>query len=111
MSVTTTMTRHGITLPMERIAEFCHRWKIHELALFGSFLRDDFRPDSDMDFLYRFSNDAHWTLLDLNKMDEELSEIVGRDVDLVSRLAVERSRNPIRRRQILSTAEPIYVEG
>lgn len=111
MSTTTTLTRHGITLPADRIADFCRRWKIRELAVFGSFLRDDFRPDSDLDLLYTFADDVHWTLFDLVTMDEELAVIVGRDVDLVCRPAVERSQNYIRRRQILGTAEPIYVEG
>ena len=91
--------------------EFCRRWKIRELAVFGSFLRDDFRPGSDLDFLYTFAADVHWTLFDLVMADQELSAIVGREVDLVSRSAVERSQNSIRRRHILSTAEQIYVEG
>lgn len=111
MTTATTLTRHGITLPMGPIAEFCRRWKIRELALFGSFLRDDFGPESDLDFLYTFANDVHWTLFDLDKMERELAAIIGRDVDLVCRSAVERSRNYIRRRHILRTAEPIYVEG
>ena len=110
MSTTATVSRNGITLPMEQIVEFCRRWKIRQLAVFGSFLRDDFRPDSDLDFLYTFAADVHWTLFDLVTMDQELSAIVGREVDLVSRSAVERSQNYIRRRHILSTAEPIYVE-
>jgi predicted nucleotidyltransferase len=111
MSTLTTMSRHGVSLPMDLISGFCHRWRIRELALFGSFLGDDFRPDSDLDFLYTFADDAKWTLFDLDTMDQELSAIIGRDVDLVSRLAVERSRNHVRRRHILRTAEPIYVEG
>jgi predicted nucleotidyltransferase len=111
VGTSTGITRHGITLPRDRIADFCRRWKIRELAVFGSFLSDDFRSDSDLDFLYRFSEDAHWSLLDLDRMDQELAAIIGRDVDLVSRSGVERSRNFIRRRNILSTAEPIYVEG
>jgi predicted nucleotidyltransferase len=111
MTTATTLTRHGITLPMDQIVEFCRRWKIRELALFGSFLRDDFGLESDLDFLYTFAADVHWTLFDLDKMEGELAAISGRDVDLVCRSAVERSRNYIRRRHILSTAEPIYVEG
>ncbi|MGC8641515.1 MAG: nucleotidyltransferase family protein [Isosphaeraceae bacterium] len=95
---------------MDQIAEFCRRWKIRELAIFGSFLRDDFRPDSDLDFLYTFAVDSKWTLFDLDKMERELAAIIGRHVDLVSRSAVERSRNYIRRRHIISTAESIYVE-
>jgi len=111
MTTTTTLTRHGITLPMEHIAEFCRRWNIRELSLFGSFVRDDFRPDSDLDFLYTFADNVRWTLFDLDIMEAELAPIGGRNVDLVCRSAVERSRNFLRRRDILSTAEPIYVEG
>jgi len=65
MSTTARVSRNGITLPMEQIVEFCRRWKIRQLAVFGSFLRDDFRPDSDLDFLYTFAADVHWTLFDL----------------------------------------------
>ena len=110
MSVSTVISRHGVTLPMERIAEFCRRWRIRELEIFGSFLREDFRPDSDLDFLYTFAKGVHWTLYDLVSMDQELAAIVGREVDLVSRSAVERSQNSIRRHDILSTSEPIYAE-
>src|SRR3954453_16846517 len=98
MSTATTITRHGITLPDDRIAEFCRRWKIRELAVFGSFLRDDFRPDSDLDFLYSFSPDADWTLFDLVTMDQELAAILGHPVDLVARKSIESSENWIRRR-------------
>jgi predicted nucleotidyltransferase len=111
MNTAGTFSRHGITLPMEQIAEFCRRWKVWELAVFGSFLRDDFRPDSDLDFLYTFNDNAHWTVLDLDTMEQELAAIVGRDVDFVCRSSVERSANYIRRRHIMSTAVPIYVEG
>lgn len=110
MSVLTAISRHGITLPMEPIVEFCRRWRIRELKIFGSFLREDFRPDSDLDFLCTFAEGVHWTLSDLVTMDQELAAIVGRKVDLVSRSAVERSQNPIRRNDILSTSEPIYAE-
>jgi predicted nucleotidyltransferase len=109
MSAPTTLTRHGITLPADRIAEFCRRWKMRELAVFGSFLRDDFDAESDLDFLYVFDRDARWGLEDLVTMEEELALIVGRGVDLVSRRAVERSPNFIRRRHILGSAELIYV--
>jgi predicted nucleotidyltransferase len=110
MSVSTAISRHGVTLPTELIAEFCRRWRIRELEIFGSFLREDFRPDSDLDFLYTFAEGVHWTLYDLVTMDRELAAIVGREVDLVSRSAVERSQNSIRRAHILSTTEPIYAE-
>ena len=110
MSSSTAISRHGVTLPIERIAEFCRRWRIRELEIFGSFLREDFRPASDLDFLYTFAEGVHWTLYDLVTMDQELAAIVGREVDLVSRSAVERSQNSIRRDHILSTSEPIYAE-
>jgi uncharacterized protein len=93
----------------DKITEFCQRWKITEFALFGSVLRDDFRSDSDVDILVTFAPDADWSLFDHVDMEEELSAILGRKVDVVSRRAVERSDNWIRREAILSTAEPIYV--
>ena len=98
-----------IPIDREKIAEFCRRWKITEFALFGSVLRDDFRPDSDVDVLVTFAPDAEWSLFDDVDMEEALSAIFGRKVDLVSRRAVERSDNWIRRKAILSTAEPVYV--
>ncbi len=99
----------NIKSPKEQIADFCRKWKIAELSLFGSVLRDDFRADSDIDVLVTFSRDAEWSLLDHMAMEEELSAIFGRKVDLVSRKAVERSDNYIRRNAILETAQPYYV--
>jgi hypothetical protein len=93
----------------DRIEAFCKKWQILELALFGSALRDDFRPDSDLDFLVSFSPNAGWGLLDHAAMERELGEIVGRPVDLVSRKAVERSHNWIRRRAILESAQVLYA--
>lgn len=100
-----------IEIDNQRIVEFCQRWKIRELALFGSVLRDDFRPDSDVDFLVTFEADAHRGFFDLITMEDELKEILGREVDLVDRRAVERSENYIRRRHILQSLEPVYVAG
>ena len=91
-----------------RIAQFCQRWKVTEFALFGSVLRDDFGPDSDIDVLVSFRPEAHRTLPDLAEMQEELESIIGRKVDLLTRRGVERSRNPLRRQAILSTAEIVY---
>jgi hypothetical protein len=102
------MSAH-IPIDREKIVEFCQRWKITEFALFGSVLRDDFRPDSDVDVLVTFAPDAEWSLFDHVDMEEELSAILGRKVDLVSRRAIERSTNWIRRKAILSTTEPYYV--
>lgn len=101
----------GLTLPGAGIAEFCRRWKIKELSLFGSMLRDDFSPDSDVDFLVSFLGDAKWSLFDHVRMEDELSSLIGRKVDLVSRPAVERSGNWIRRRAILESAKVVYVSG
>lgn len=101
--------RLGIDVPTERVAEFCRKWKVTELALFGSVLRDDFGPNSDIDVLVSFASDAQWGLFDEARMEEELAALLGYPVDLVSRRAVERSENWIRRRAILASAESLYV--
>ena len=98
-----------ITLDKDRIAEFCRKWNVVEFALFGSVLRDDFRPDSDVDVLVSFSSDSHTTLFDLVHMQDELEGIIGRGVDLVSKRAIEQSRNPIRRGDVLGSAEVVYA--
>ena len=103
------MKRVNIEISKEKITDFSRKWKIVELSLFGSVLRDDFRSDSDVDLLVTFSPDAEWSLLDHMAMEEELSAIFGRKVDLVSRRAIERSDNYIRRKAILETAQPYYV--
>ena len=97
-----------IDTPRDQIAASCGRWQITELALFGSVLREDFGPDSDIDVLVRFDRHAGHTLLDIGQMENELSRILGRDVDLIERTAIERSRNYIRRKAILDSAETIY---
>jgi len=99
----------NLEIPKNAVADFCRRWDISELALFGSVLRPDFRPESDVDVLVTFVPGSHWTLLDCVRMEQELTGIFGRPVDLVSRRAVEQSANPIRRRQILESAEPLDV--
>ena len=103
------MSRASLDIPSDRIAAFCRKWKIAEFALFGSVLREDFRPDSDVDVLVTFARGARRQLADLMRMEDELGAILGRKVDLVERDAVERSENYIRRRHILRSAEPIYV--
>ena len=87
------------------------RWKVAEFSLFGSALREDFGPTSDVDVLVAFEPEARWTLVDLDRMEEELASLFGRPVDLVERRAVEQSDNYIRRRHILSSAEAVYVAG
>ena len=98
-----------IAIPRDQVADFCQRWQITELAFFGSVLRDDFGPDSDVDVLVRFHPQARHTLFDLVRMQDELRLMLGREVDLVERTAVEQSRNYIRRRAILGFAEVIYA--
>ncbi len=99
----------AIDLPKEKIAEFCRRWQIVELSLFGSVLREDFRPDSDVDMLVTFAEGARWGIREWLQMEQELEDLLGRKVDLVERRQVEQSRNYIRRRHILDHAEPVYV--
>lgn len=101
----------NIDIPREKVAEFCRKWKIVELSLFGSVLREDFRRDSDLDLLATFSTDADWSLLDHVRMEQEASALFGRKIDLVNRKAIERSDNYIRRKAILETAQPYYVAG
>ncbi len=100
------MNFHGIDIPDERLAESCRKWKVKELSLFGSILRDDFRPDSDVDVLVVFSPDATWSLWDLFDMREELQQLFGREVDLVEKDAL---RNPFRRHEILQNHKVVYA--
>ena len=100
----------AITLPQQSIREFCQRWQIIELSVFGSVLRDNFRPDSDIDILVAFAPTANWGLLEHAQMQQELEAMLGRDVDLISKRAIERSDNWIRRQAILATAQTIYVQ-
>ena len=104
------MDKQRINLPQDKVAEFCRRWKITDLALFGSVLRDDFGPESDIDVLVTFAPNAEWGLFDHVRMEEELEATLGRNVDMISRKAVEQSPNWIRRQAILETAEAYYVE-
>ena len=99
----------NLDLPEKEISDFCQRWRIREFAFFGSVLRDDFDAESDLDILVAFAPDADWSLLDHVRMEQELEALLGRKVDLLSRRSVERSRNWLRRREILETAEVIYA--
>ena len=98
-----------IHIPRSRIDRFCHRWQVSELALFGSVVREDFGPESDVDLLVSFEESARHTLFDMVRMEEELKGIFGREVDLVERAGVEQSRNHIRREAILESTETIYA--
>ena len=97
-----------IAIPTEGIAVFCERWQVTEMALFGSVLRDDFGPGSDIDVLVAFKDGARHTLFNMVEMEEELKALFGREVDLVSRRGIERSSNHLRREAILRSAEAIH---
>ncbi|HLF28316.1 MAG TPA: nucleotidyltransferase family protein [Anaerolineae bacterium] len=103
------MNYAGFELPKDEVAKFCQRWKITEFALFGSVLRDDFGPASDLDVLVTFAPDANWSLLDHADMQDELRQMLRREVDLISRRGIEQSGNPIRRKAILDSARVIYA--
>ena len=98
-----------IQIDHERIAAFCRKWRIQELSFFGSVLREDFRPDSDVDVMVSFESEAPWGLFAFEQMRDELSELLGREVDLTTRQAVEKSRNYIRRKHILKEAQVIHA--
>jgi predicted nucleotidyltransferase len=96
-------------IPKSAVADFCRRWQVTEFCLFGSVLRDDFRPDSDIDVLVTFAPEARHSVFDLMRMEKELAEMFGRKVDLVDRRVLEASPNYIRRRHILDSAEVVYA--
>lgn len=99
----------AVDIPVQAVAAFCQRWNIVELALFGSILREDFNPQSDIDVLVRFQDGVQVSLADFVKMADELEDMFGRKVDLLTRSSVEQSRNYLRRKEILNTAEVIYA--
>ncbi len=106
MSLEEAATRMGLTA--DRFRDFCVKWRIVEASLFGSALREDFGPESDIDLLVVFADDAKWTLFGIVKLKLELEELVGRDVDIVERSALEKS-DRIARDEILRDAQRIYV--
>ncbi len=103
------MSTPHIDISLDTITAFCKRWQVTELALFGSVLRDDFGPESDVDVLVRFESEHTPGLFGIVRMERELSELLDRQVDLVTRGAVENSRNYIRRKAILNSAQVVYA--
>lgn len=103
------MNKVRIRIPKTKLIEFCKRWNVSEFALFGSVLRADFRTDSDVDVLVSFAPQARITLFDMARMQAELKDIFKRDVDLVSKRGLENSRNTLRRKRILDSAQVIHV--
>jgi len=96
---------HGIDIPLEELAELCRRYHVRELALFGSVLRDDFREQSDIDVLVEFDADAPVGFIEHFGLQEELSRLLGRDVDLISK----RGLKPAIRRSVLDSALVLYA--
>ena len=93
------------------LADFARRWRVASVELFGSAVRDDFGPGSDVDVLLTPRADAAWSLFDLATMRQELEDVFGRAVDVTTRRAVEQSPNWIRRDAILGTAREVYAVG
>lgn len=98
-----------LNITHDEIAAYCRRWNIVRFELFGSVLRDDFRPDSDVDVLVTFADGVRPRIADWLDMEDQLRALLGREVDLVERKLVEGGRNPIRRRNILGSARPVYA--
>lgn len=96
----------AVHLDQDAMADFCRKWRVRELSVFGSALREDFGPESDLDFLVSFEPDTPWSLLEIVTMKDELASMTGRSVDSVEREAL---RNPWRRKEILSTHEVVYA--
>lgn len=102
------MRSKKFTLPRKKIAEFCKHWRITEFSVFGSVLREDFRPDSDIDVLVSIDPSAQIGLFEIAQMQIELEKMFKHPVDLVEK---EGLRNPYRRSEILSTAQVVYTAG
>jgi len=107
--VSQTVTRN-LSLPLDQIEEFCQRWQITELALFGSVLRDDFSPESDIDILVTFDENFKRGLDETLQIQEELEGLFGRKVDLIIKSAIARSDNWLRRQHILNSAQVVYAK-
>jgi len=103
------MTVNNINIPDKKLRLICRKYSIKELSLFGSALRSDFNPDSDLDFLVEFSKDARISLFDLVDLQEELKLLLKREVDILTKKSIEKSRNYIRKKAILENYRVIYA--
>ena len=97
-------------LPMQQLAAFCRRWNIARLDVFGSVLGEDFGKDSDLDLIATYAPEAHWSLLDRVRMKLELESLLGCNVDLLNRRALEKAGNRQRAAEILAEAQPLYAQ-
>lgn len=104
------MVSKNFDLPAASIADICRKFGVEELSIFGSALRDDFAPESDVDFLVVFKDDDYGPWMGkLTDLEEQLGQAIGRRVDLVDKHGVQQSENYIRRKHILSSAQVVYV--
>lgn len=99
------MTRPGLKVSDEVLADFCRRNAIRKLSFFGSVLRDDFGPDSDVDVLVEFVSKADVSLWDISRMEEEFSELIGRSVHLLTQEEI----SPYILDQVLNSTEVQYA--
>lgn len=99
------------TIPQKEIIRICQLWQIREFALFGSALRADFKPESDVDVLISFKETANWGLFDHTQMRLDLEAIFKRKVDLITRRALEQTQNGLLRERILETSKVIFIDG
>jgi predicted nucleotidyltransferase len=100
------LQRNGIFLNYDDIVHICEKYRINELSIFGSSIRDSFTQNSDVDILVSFNKNSEITLFDIMDLEEEFSQLIKRDVDIVE---MEALKNPIRKNTILSTREVIYA--
>ncbi|HEX8341785.1 MAG TPA: nucleotidyltransferase domain-containing protein [Tepidisphaeraceae bacterium] len=106
---TVELPKTAISLPMEAIEAFCQKWGVTELALFGSVLRDDFGPDSDVDVMVTFANPEKRYWGDVLDMEDELAAAFGRPADMVEKAGILRGVNPLRIKKIVDSARVIYA--
>ena len=101
----------ALDIPQNAIADFCRKHQIRKLSVFGSILRDDFRDDSDVDFLVEYEDGhAPRSFNQLFEAEDELAALVGRNVDLVNAETIRNAENPYRRALIMNTARTSYDE-
>jgi predicted nucleotidyltransferase len=107
------LTTNHIDLDSDSIREFCRKWHIRQLYVFGSVLREDFRPESDIDFLAEFETCPavdDFDFFDEIHMRDEISALLGREVDIIDRSVIESASNPYIRRELLSAARPVFAK-
>jgi predicted nucleotidyltransferase len=100
------LQKNGIRLEYKDVVPLCEKYGINEFSIFGSSIRDDFNQDSDVDILVSFGKETEISLFDIMDLENELSKLLKREVDIVEK---ESLRNPIRKKRILSTREIIYA--